>query len=362
MHRVVVRLLLAAHRRLIELAEFHLGPVGLVDQHEFFAHQGPRTLELGTSAKYVLDFPRNGYLVGGHSVCGLCRPVVYQPKVGVDGAWPCRYSVAVTCVHCELFVRVDVSTVMHGDLDTLKRVVSSTPDETDERSTYVAAHIHVKHLFNVCPHHAIRGVVRAHARRLPCEDDGTIWRRGGEIGPCHWRSVARNLRAFDEVFECLGRLQSRDSRIAVGRDQVDVLKLPELAGDAAASGESWCCTHDMARHVRAGVGTVVGLVHAVHGGWGNATMMPRQSGLADSGCSARRLVSSLARRTSRAPLRQDSAKTCAAALVIHFSCSATKRKPIQYYVGTKMLRTLPAFGIHYERSLLDQAYKNYGIN
>jgi len=166
-------------------------------------------------------------------VRGLCRPVVYQPKVGVDGAWPCCYSVAVACVHCELFVGVDVSTVMDGDLDVLGRQISSGRARR-ESSTYVATHVDVEHLLDVRPYHAVRCIVRAHARRLPCEDNGAIGGWRGEVGPSHRRGVARDLRPFDEVLERLSGLQGWEGWKAVGRDQMDVLKLSGLAGSTSS--------------------------------------------------------------------------------------------------------------------------------
>lgn len=75
--------------------------------------------------------------------------------------------------------------------------------------TYIAAHVHVVCALSISPHHSVRRKHVAHARGLPGEDDGAIWRRGRQERPRNGRSVAHNLRTLDEVLEGLLSLQAR---------------------------------------------------------------------------------------------------------------------------------------------------------
>ena len=90
---------------------------------------------------------------------------------------------------------------------------------------YVAARVHVVGRLCVGPDHAVRGHVGAQARGLPCEDEGAILGRGGEVGPGDGRRVAHNLGALDEVFDGLLGAQAGERGEAVGRDEMDVGKL-----------------------------------------------------------------------------------------------------------------------------------------
>lgn len=90
---------------------------------------------------------------------------------------------------------------------------------------YIAADIHIECGLGIGPDHAIGCKVRLHTRWLEREEDGTIRRRGREVGPCYRRCVAHYLRALDEVFERICGLEGWDRREAIRRDQVDMGEL-----------------------------------------------------------------------------------------------------------------------------------------
>jgi hypothetical protein len=93
------------------------------------------------------------------------------------------------------------------------------------RGTYITADVHIERGLSIGPNHTIRRKVRPHARRLECEDNCAIWRRGVEVGPCHGRRVAHYLGALDEVFESFGRLQGWQCRESVRGYEMNVGKL-----------------------------------------------------------------------------------------------------------------------------------------
>lgn len=76
----------------------------------------------------------------------------------------------------------------------------------NKESTYIASHIHIIRRLRIRPDHAIRGEMRLHARRLPCEDDSAILRWASEIRPSYGRGVADYLGTFDQVLKRLRRL------------------------------------------------------------------------------------------------------------------------------------------------------------
>jgi hypothetical protein len=82
------------------------------------------------------------------------------------------------------------------------------------------------------------------------------------------------------VFECLRRLESGEGREAVRGYQVDVGKLYCQLWTVVCIQRS--CgfhgpTHEVIGHLRARIGRIVGLIHAVHCCRENATAMPRVS-------------------------------------------------------------------------------------
>lgn len=145
----------------------------------------------------------------------LRRPVVNKPQVGVRGARSGQYSVAEAGVGCIWLMGVVEATVVDENLNRLSHIRLAGGLQEGGRQTYVATNVDLVRGLGISPHHAIRCELRAHARGLEGEQDGAIWRRRREVGPCHGRRVAHYLRAFDEVLERFRRLEGRQCWEAV---------------------------------------------------------------------------------------------------------------------------------------------------
>jgi hypothetical protein len=150
---------------------------------------------------------------------------VNEPEVGINGAGAGRQPVAETGMHSVGLVGELVAAVVDQDLERLDGVSRSSPWSHNVTGAYVAARVHVVSRLCVGPDHTIRGHVGSEAWWLPCEDEGAILGRCGEVGPGDGRRVAHNLGALDEVLDSLLRAQAGQRREAVGRDQMDVGKL-----------------------------------------------------------------------------------------------------------------------------------------
>jgi hypothetical protein len=133
---------------------------------------------------------------------------VNEPQVGIRSAGSGQYSVAKAGVGCIWLMGVVEATVVDENLDRLSRIRLAWGLQQGARETYVATNVDLVCRFGISPHHAIRCELRAHARGLEGEQDGAIWRRSREVGPCHGRRVAHYLRAFDQILKRFRRLES----------------------------------------------------------------------------------------------------------------------------------------------------------
>lgn len=193
-------------------------------QHELLAHDRPGGLELAAHLQRGLGLSGHGDLACSKSVLLLGRLVVDEPQVGVDGARPGGEAVAESRVHGERLVGVVVARVVDEDLQCLDQV-SKAAAAAGRVGAYVAADGHVEGGLGVGPDHAVGRKVRAHARGLPCEDNGAVLRGGCKVRPRDGRGVAHNLRPLDEVLDRLLRAQLRQHGEPVRGHQMDVGEL-----------------------------------------------------------------------------------------------------------------------------------------